>query len=330
MYICKKNMNNNFSRLLCPLIALLLCFFVAGCQQPRHQSSSKQTISSNNSDTSVRFPYPDIPPVLISPEERSIYLLCHYWEKFDFKDDKLLQFPELTERGIVDYLDLLTLHASSKAVKESLQAFCRQFALYPRACKTMQNLMEKYLYEANSPLHNEQLFAVFLETMEKEPTLKSDPSREHRIFLQKLLKRNTPGEQACNFTCYTADGKLTTLYQTPKTQKILFFYDPQCENCLHTLLKLKTNRELADAIDEGNINVIAVYTEDDENLWKTTLNDLPENWLAVTDRGYIRNEALYDLKAMPTFYLLNASHKVILKDATLEEIFAYLGFNNFD
>lgn len=95
-------------------------------------------------------------------------------------------------------------------------------------------------------------------------------------------------------------------------------------------MKLKTNRELADAIDEGNINVIAVYTEDDENLWKTTLNDLPENWLAVTDRGYIRNEALYDLKAMPTFYLLNASHKVILKDATLEEIFAYLGFNNFD
>ena len=95
-------------------------------------------------------------------------------------------------------------------------------------------------------------------------------------------------------------------------------------------LSITLKSDILHAIDEGNINVIAVYTEDDENLWKTTLNDLPENWLAVTDRGYIRNEALYDLKAMPTFYLLNASHKVILKDATLEEIFAYLGFNNFD
>lgn len=55
------------------------------------------------------------------------------------------------------------------------------------------------------------------------------------------------------------------------------------------------------------------------------LSDMPDNWVnAYDEKLQISNEELYDLKAMPTLYLLDKEKKVLLKDAELKDIVLFL------
>ncbi len=52
---------------------------------------------------------------------------------------------------------------------------------------------------------------------------------------------------------------------------------------------------------------------------------MPDNWVnAYDEKLQISNEELYDLKAMPTLYLLDKEKKVLLKDAELKDIVLFL------
>ena len=83
---------------------------------------------------------------------------------------------------------------------------------------------------------------------------------------------------------------------------------------------------LAEAVKTGRMSVLAIYTEGNEETWRKALPDMPEGWVVGTDRETVKTGALYDLKAMPSLYLLDGQKKVLLKDAAFEEISRFLGF----
>lgn len=51
---------------------------------------------------------------------------------------------------------------------------------------------------------------------------------------------------------------------------------------------------------------------------------MPQNWILGTDNNFIKDNAIYDLKAMPSIYLLDHNKKVILKDSSWEKVMYYL------
>ena len=52
---------------------------------------------------------------------------------------------------------------------------------------------------------------------------------------------------------------------------------------------------------------------------------IPSKWINGYDKELtVRNRELYDLKAMPTLYLLDKDKKVLLKDAPVEQVEQYL------
>ena len=53
---------------------------------------------------------------------------------------------------------------------------------------------------------------------------------------------------------------------------------------------------------------------------------MPAGWMVGMDREVVKNEALYDLKAMPSLYLLDGNKQVLLKDAPYEAIRQALSF----
>ena len=65
----------------------------------------------------------------------------------------------------------------------------------------------------------------------------------------------------------------------------------------------------------------------DEELdeWKKHLSEFPNEWINGYDKKFtIKEEQVYDLKAIPTLYLLDKDKTVLLKDATAPAIEAYL------
>lgn len=272
------------------------------------------------------FPFPEIPVALQTPDARKDFLLRHYWSRFDFMNEKLIEDKAISEQGLVNFLALLLDDSTSEDLKkEALHQYTLQMSQSSFARKYFMDLTSKYLYDVNSPIHNESLYALYLRELLACETL--DIAERHRCeFFLKLVERNNPGRIATDFRFITPDNRQKTLLNmsVKGNHLLVIFYDPECEQCCDMLSTMKQDNWLLSQTATGRISVLAIYTEGDEHVWHTNLPDISSAWIIGYDYGRIKEQALYDLKAMPSLYLLDGHKRVVLKDASYEQIKAYL------
>lgn len=308
------------------LIVLLL--LLASC---RSKPGTAEVKERTHTDTTVvqpqaQFPFPELPATLTEPEARKSYLLTHYWELFDFADTTLVNNRDVTEQGFVNFIALLADGTTPEELtRESLKNWCAEFTAEAHARRVLTKTTDDYLYNPNSPFYNEELYGLYLETL-LDVLPPDDAQRSTCDFRLKLVRRNNPGNRATDFAYYLPDGTRRTLAATrvKNNRLLLMFYDPECESCHEVLLRMAADKVLAEAVAAGRISVLAVYTEGNEAAWRKALPDMPKGWTVGTDREAVKNGALYDLKAMPSLYLLDGKKTVLLKDAAYEKIRAAL------
>ena len=310
------------------LIGLIL--LLASCHAKPGTAEAKERTHTDSAvvQQPAQFPFPEIPATLTEPEARKSYLLTHYWERFDFADTTLVNNRDVTEQDFVNFIALLLDGTTSEELaRESLKNWCAGFVGKDHARRVLTKTADDYLYNPNSPFYNEGLYGLYLETwLDVLPP--DDAQRSAFSFKLKLIRRNNVGETATDFSYYLPDGARRTLAATPVKgdRLLLVFYDPECESCHAVLGQMAASPALAEAVQAGKISVLAVYTEGNEEAWRRALPDMPEGWTIGTDREAVKTGALYDLKAMPSLYLLDGQKRVLLKDAAFEEINRFLGW----
>lgn len=305
-------------------VGMVLLFSACGnsSRQKQAETSSSVVAAQPQAVMEAKFPFPEIPTMLTQPEERKAYLMAHYWDNFNFADTALVNNRNVAEQGAANYLAILadgTL--TEEQVKGSLDGFCKGLEVQEHARKVFLQMMEDYLYNPNSPFHNEGLYALFLERMLKSEYV--DEGRKSSLkFILDLISRNCPGGVATDFVYFLPDGSKRSLAQTraKNNRLLLVFYDPECPSCHGTMLEMVADGLLAEAVRAGKLTVLAVYTEGNLEVWKRTLSDLPQGWTVGSDHEAVKLGALYDLKAMPSLYLLDGTKKVLLKDAPYAKI----------
>lgn len=300
------------------------CEYKAGQLKGKKIAQQERTLGDMKE---ASFPFPEIPAMLTQPEERKAYLLEHYWDRFNFGDTTLVNNREVTEQGFVNQISLLADGVTpEKVIRESLKNWCSRFMPEAQARQVMMQLADDYLYNPNSPFYNEGLYGVYLETM-LEVLPEEDARRSSFDFKLRLLRRNKVGDKATDFSYYLPDGQKKSLVATSVrgNRLLLVFYDPECESCHEVLREMTADASLAEAVKAGRVTVLAVYTEGNQEAWRKGLADMPEGWIIGTDRQKVKEEALYDLKAMPSLYLLDGQKRVLLKDAPLGQIREVLG-----
>lgn len=299
----------------------LLC--LASCTGKAQNSRSNEASESTaQSARPTEFPYPDIPVTLTEPEARKDFLLRHYWDKFNFADTVLVNDRDITEQALVNQLALLADTTTTATLTEaSIDHLCSGMEREAYARAVFMQLMDDYLFDPNSPLYSESLYAVYLRRMMQSTAL-DDVRKSSLSYRLKLISLNRPGTPASDFTYYLPDGSRHTLRDTPVkgNRLLLVFYDPECESCQQTLRQMTSDIRLLQALQQGKLTVLAVYTEANPEAWKREQPYIPSSWLNATDREAIKSGPLYDLKAMPALYLLDGQKKVLLKDAKYEEV----------
>lgn len=313
------------------ILFIVILLLLSSCgnipQQEKTEATGSESVGHPQVETEASFPFPEIPAMLTQPEERKAYLLEHYWDRFNFADTTLVNNREVTEQGFVNQISLLADGATpEKVIRESLKNWCSRFMPEAQARRVMMQLADNYLYNPNSPFYNEGLYGVYLETM-LEVLPEEDARRSSFDFKLRLLRRNKVGDKATDFTYYLPDGQKKSLVATSVrgNRLLLVFYDPECESCHEVLREMRADASLAEAVKAGRVTVLAVYTEGNQETWRKGLADMPEGWIIGTDRQKVKEEALYDLKAMPSLYLLDGQKRVLLKDAPLGQIREVLG-----
>lgn len=115
---------------------------------------------------------------------------------------------------------------------------------------------------------------------------------------------------------------------------LLIFSNPGCSTCASVTETLSKSDNLAMAFSMNSpsrtmITVLTVYPDTDIDEWRSHLQHLPANWIHSYDKDrVITKQKLYDLKAIPTIYLLDREKRVILKDTSLEAIEAFFARSN--
>lgn len=278
------------------------------------------------------FVLPDIPVGLTDPDTRAAYLVMHYWDRFDFSDEKLAHRPEITEQAFVDYINILSYVAPANA-EESLGYTLKRAGTNSAMYRYFGTLFHKYFYGANSPFRNEELYIPVLREFVKSDDL-SESEKSNYQFQLDLVMKNRVGQTATDFTYTPATGQPQKMHSLKSDYLILMFSNPNCPTCMAVTDALANSSALKHAFSMNSstrtmITVLTVYPDADIDEWKTRLPHLPAQWIHSYDNGMvITKQKLYDIKAIPTLYLLDKDKKVILKDTSIEAIESFFSRAN--
>ena len=267
----------------------------------------------------VEFPYPQIPSMMTEPQQRATYLLMHYWDNVDFKDMKLVANDDFMEQGFVNYLSVLPI-VDAQTAERSVEAMMKRAEVNGVAYKKLVNTAEKYLFEPNSPMVNDEMYIMFLNQVLKTSVL-SKVEKSRFEYQHRVVMKNRVGSVATDFIYMDKDGKTGSLHQLKAEETLLVFYDPECDNCAEIIEKLHYDRRLNSKIMSGKLRVLAVYAGDNRALWEQHLAKMPTNWLVGRAVSKIQPLGLYVLRAMPAIYLLDKDKKVVKKEAVPENLF---------
>lgn len=172
--------------------------------------------------------------------------------------------------------------------QKGIACFTRKAFSNAAAKERFKNLIEHYFEDQLSPVRNDRVYLMFLEEMKNSPCF-DETEKERIAFKIKTTNKNLPGDIAINFKFKDENGKEHQLSDYKDQKVILYFYDPDCENCHEVSAWLKQQTIPAD------IKVLKM--------------------VADNHISYI-----YSLKNMPTIFLLDKENKVILKDCTAQEL----------
>ena len=274
-------------------------------------------------DTITTFTLPAIPSTLRSPEARAEYLVEHYWDNTDFADTNYVRHADIMEQAWVNYLDLMP-YTSAEISKEAIKDVFRKAEVQEKSFLYFAEMADKYLYDPNSPMRNDELYLSALDAMLASHIL-SDAEKIRLRHRKALALNNRKGTQALNFTFTLSSGKQGTLHSIDSPYILLYINDPGCHACHETLEQLKHNDIIRHMIDRKQLQVLALYPYEDLNEWRRNLDLFPDSWLNGYDKGQVlMRKSLYDLKAMPTIYLLDHRKLVLLKDASPAQVTQYL------
>lgn len=286
-------------------VAFAVCASCGGRQKPANAAAddAPQKI----------YEMPRIPAMISEPLEQAEFLAQHYWDSFDFTDTVNIDNPDYTEQAFTDYVQVL-LNIPQETGDASIGTMFRKAQADKDMFLHFADLAEKYLYDPNSPFRDDEYYITVLESVLAYPAL----DEWERIRPQEQLRmalKNRVGTQAADFRYTLASGAAGTLYKIKSPYTLLFINNPGCPACRDTQAQIEDSEYLTQLIESGKLVVLAIYPDEDLAEWHKHASEVPASWINSYDKELkMKRDELYDLKAIPTLYLLDARKTVLLKD----------------
>lgn len=283
------------------------------------------------------FPAVSLPGVISSQQEAAGYMAEHYWDAFADKDrtypsDSLLSSgvrKEEVEQRFADWLAILDMNdpvTAGTAVGRLCDkaVSCERKDTSSNVLETIAGLAEKYLYDPNSPMRNEEYYLYFARRLAVYEGY-SSAQRSRYARQAEMCSLNRLGMVAADFRFADRNGRMHRLHEIKAPLTLLFFSNPGCEACMNIINMLKADPHVAAMISEGKLAVANIYIDEDIAAWRDYMPIYPDEWYNGFDPDLvIRGENLYDVRAIPSLYLLDSEKRVMMKDAPEERVLSVL------
>ena len=311
----------------------------AACNGGNTQNSEKKNEKVKAEQSMKALPFPDVQvPSMISTQQEIIdYLAQNYWKGItepsrDYLCDSLFVSgvdKSIVEQKFADWTYILNnapLEVSLKSVEKLYDAAlaCEKRNPASNVFDTFVMLTQKYFYDPNSPLRNEEYYLPFVSRYATYEGL-IDVERKKYEREARLCALNRIGTKAADFRFSDRYGKIRNLYDIDAELTLLFFSNPGCGACMEIINVLKEDPTISSLISAGVLKVLNIYIDEDIQAWRSYMPIYPDEWYNGFDPDLvIRNDEIYNIRAIPSLYLLDKEKNVLMKDVPENVLFNYL------
>ncbi len=308
------------------MTAVSAVLIVAGCGQRKAEQFQA-------------LPFPDVlPPAMMEdPQDRAEYMAQNMWNSLTDPsrtypcDSLLVSGVRRTdvEQKFANWTQVLGMSSRPVAEKSVGRLYERALACEKKdtssnVFETFASLVDKYLFDPNSPLRDEDLYGAYASRLAAYEGY-TEVQKEKYARDARLCALNKVGTKAADFRFADRRGKIRTLYGVEAPYTLLFFSNPGCEACMSIINVLKEDPQISGMISSGRLKVLNIYIDEDLDAWRSYMPVYPEEWYNGFDPDFvIRNETIYNVRAIPSLYLLDSEKTVLLKDAPENRMFEYL------
>ncbi len=296
--------------------AALLMATSCGGQRKRSADTSGTVDGAVTADALTIYRPPTPPGMLADQAVQMQWIAQHYFDNFEFADTTAVaRWGDYAEQAFVDMNYAMARgNVPFEIASATVTNLFRKASVNKAAFMKFAEVAEKYLFDPNYPYRSEELYITALRAVIDNPDL----DEWERIRPQEQLRlalKNRVGDIATDFRYTLASGATGTLRSLRSPYTLVFFNNPGCPACRQTIDQMVASPFLNNLIDNGTLTVLAIYTDADLDAWREYNPQMPQNWILAYDAGEkIKVDELYDVKAIPTVYLLDAAKRVMLKD----------------
>lgn len=272
--------------------------------------------------------------MITDPAAAVEYCAANYWNEFL---DPSKTYPcdtnivngvasEDVETALGTFVTILEEQCSREFSAKAVRSLFDQVERFQAADTTsnvfafFEKMVPYYLYDPNSPVRDEDLYYEYVTKLAGSAYSDQDLVWSYSHDAQMCLL-NKVGTHAADFSFTALDGSRHTLYGVDAPLTLLFFSNPGCTACGEIIEQLCNDPLMAAMSSAGALAVVNIYIDNELDKWKEYASTYPEDWFTGYDHTHtIRNDITYNVRAIPSLYLLDADKTVLLKDATTERV----------
>ncbi len=245
------------------------------------------------------------------------YLVNHFFDNIDFNDARLLHTPIDVKLDL--FFTEILLEQPVDTIISEIDKFIEH--LKNEEVKSYYLQYIYMLFDTGLPKYDAVLVHLYDYYCPEQHCEWLDEHFNRRLKRDVLRKRVTlPGQIVPPLEAYAIDKKLISSDSIDRDFTILWFWDPDCEDCIEETPKLyKFYEEFHDFYD---FEVIAISITEDYERWARLIPQFSD-WInlsfAMGEPNYDFVD-YFDLLMTPGIFVIDKDHKIIARQFPLEEI----------
>ncbi len=250
---------------------------------------------------------------------RFYYQQEHFWDNFDYTDERFLYTPFFKQK--LETWFSKVLYQNYDSIKQPVFEFIEQVKPHKRIFQFAVS------YFLNSSINSKimGMDALFVD-LAREYYLSGEAFWASEEALEKIrenvlfFEHNLIGKTAPDLTLEGIDGQYYSLHQVSAKYTVVLIYEPGCSHC-KVLVPELYNEVYLPFRDKG-LEVFAIYSMDNKKEWEEFLVEHNlHDWINVWDEHHVsRFKILYDARTTPGVYLLDENKKIVAKKITVQNL----------
>lgn len=259
------------------------------------------------------FMYPVPPESLVTLQDRSSYLVEHFWDRCNMKS--IFSSRKNLEQSMDDYFSFM-VYADSAVVMNSIDRLIKEVKKSGPNMLTMAEIARAKLYSDSAEYRSDELYLPFAKAGASASGVSKEQKAAYQLEISQL-ENSLVGKYVPDVSLTLRDGSVHRLHDYNGNYFLIFFDEPDDFDNMMARVKLSTDYGLNDLITKGQVQVICITPGKADDEWKARVADYPQNWIVAAAEG---TDQLFDRRVKPSFYYLNRDKIILSKTLVADNL----------